>query len=212
MSKLIDLTGKRFGRLTVLSRAENSKDDKAKWLCRCDCGNTCIVYGISLRRGHTHSCGCLRGDRNKERSTHGMSKTRLYGVWNNMKRRCCDPTTKSFKDYGGKGIKVCDEWLEPEPFFDWAKASGYAEGLTIERIDVNGNYEPSNCKWITKAEQAWNKTNSFMVEIDGESKCLHQWCDEMGISYHTVYARMKRLGWDAKKALTTPPRKLQKRK
>lgn len=212
MSKLIDLTGKRFGKLTVLSRAENSKANTAKWLCRCDCGNTCIVYGSSLRRGQTQSCGCLRGDRNMERSTHGMRKTRLYGVWNNMRRRCYEPTTKSFKDYGGRGIKVCDEWLEPEAFFDWAKASGYAEGLTIERIDVNGNYEPSNCKWITKAEQARNKTNSFMVEIDGESKCLHQWCDEMGIDYHLVYARMKRLGWDAKKALTTPPRKLQKRR
>ena len=206
MSKLIDLTGKRFGKLTVLSRAENSKANTAKWLCRCDCGNTCIVYGSSLRRGQTQSCGCLRGDRNKERSTHGMRKTRLYGVWNNMRRRCYEPTTKSFKDYGGRGIK------EPETFFDWAKASGYAEGLTIERIDVNGNYEPSNCKWITKEEQARNKTNSFIVEIDGESKCLAEWCEIYEINYFTVHQRIAKLGWSPIKALTTPISKRTARK
>lgn len=211
MSKLIDLTGKRFGKLTVIHRAEHSDHGRANWVCKCDCGKTCVVLGNCLRRGQTKSCGCLRADKNRERSTHGMRNTKLYSVWANIKNRCYNPSSKSYPSYGGRGIKVCDDWLDSSKFIEWAMSSGYSEGSTIERIDVNGNYEPGNCTWIPRAEQARNKTNSFLITIDGESKCLHQWCDETGMDYQLVYHRIKQLGWKPEKALTTPPRKLKRK-
>lgn len=211
--RLDDLTGKRFGRLTVVSRAENGKGGRARWLCRCDCGNKRVVYGYSLKSGNTRSCGCLRAETSKDKATtHGMSKTSLFHVWWAMMERCTNKNSNSYKNYGGRGISVCDEWLDSATFFDWALSNGYEEGLTIERIDVNDGYKPSNCKWITKAEQARNKTNSFIVEIDGESKCLAEWCERYEINYSTVHQRIAKLGWPPIKALTTPISKRTARK
>lgn len=211
--RLDDLTGKRFGRLTVVSRAENGKGSRARWLCRCDCGNERVVYGYSLKSGNTRSCGCLRAETSKDKATtHGMSKTSLFHVWWAMMERCTNKNSKSYKNYGGRGISVCDEWLDSTTFFNWALSSGYEEGLTIERIDVNDGYKPSNCKWVTKKEQARNKTNSFIVEIDGESKCLAEWCEIYEINYFTVHQRIAKLGWSPIKALTTPISKRTARK
>lgn len=204
---MVDLTGKKFGRLTVVSRAENSKGGKSRWLCRCECGNECVVHGSSLKSGNTKSCGCIRREANHDRATtHGMSKTPLFTIWWAMVSRCNNPNNRSYENYGGRGIHVCDEWLDSSCFFEWAITNGYSEGLTIERVDVNKGYEPSNCKWIPKAEQARNKTNSRMVEINGERKCLAQWCEEYGVDYFMVRQRICKLGWEPEKALTTPKR------
>lgn len=210
--RLVDLTGEKFERLTVISRAENSNSGHTRWLCECECGKQCIVHATSLRGGNTKSCGCLRNEVSRERVvTHGMSKTSLFHVWCAMRERCFNPNNRSYKNYGGRGIKVCDEWLVPETFFEWAHESGYSEGLTIERIDVNKGYEPSNCRWVPSKEQARNKTNNRMVEIDGETKCLAQWCEEYHMDYFTVHQRICKLGWEPRRALTTPPRRPKKR-
>ena len=209
--RLIDLTGQTFGRLTVLKRAENSPSGRSRWLCQCECGNTCIVHSTSLHSGNTRSCGCLKAEVSREKATtHGMSGTSLFNVWCAMHSRCLNKNNHSYGNYGGRGIRMCDEWMDSSTFFDWALANGYKEGLTIERIDVNGNYEPSNCKWITKAEQARNKTNSRIFEVDGVSASLAQLCENYNIDYSTVYQRITKLGWEPKRALTTPVRKIRK--
>lgn len=205
--RLVDLTGEKFGRLTVVSRAENSKGGKSRWLCRCECGNECVVHSSSLKSGNTRSCGCIRREASHDRATtHGMSKTPLFTIWRAMVSRCNNPNNRSYENYGGRGIHVCDEWLDSSSFFGWAIANGYSEGLTIERVDVNKGYEPSNCKWIPKAEQARNKTNNRMLEINGERKCLAQWCEEYGVDYFMVRQRICKLGWEPEKALTAPKR------
>lgn len=207
MSRLIDLTGMRFGRLEVVSRAENCNDGAVRWNCVCDCGNTRIVSGSNLKKGHTTSCGCLRREKAHEKADHRMSRTRLYSIWRDMKTRCYNVNAPNYKNYGGKGIRVCDEWLEPTKFFDWALESGYSDELTLERVSLDGNYEPRNCKWITLSEQQRNKTTSRLVEINGQSRCLEEWCEIFNMPYKTVHHRIDCLGWDAEKALTTPIRK-----
>ncbi len=158
--KPIDLTGQRFGRLTVLEQAGRDSRREATWWCICDCGNKIQVPGYSLRRGNTQSCGCLKVDIHK---VHGGYYSRLYKVWFSMKQRCYNPKSKDYKNYGGRGIIVCDEWLHDfETFRDWALQIGYDENApfgecTIDRIDVNGNYEPCNCRWITIKEQRKNQ-------------------------------------------------------
>ena len=156
--KLIDLTGQKFGRLTVIRRGE-TVNKRTKWVCSCECGTEVTVEPYNLRTGHTGSCGCLQRDRtSKANMTHGMRKTRLYRIWYCMKNRCYQQSYHAFHHYGGRGIKVCDGWLHDfQAFYDWAMANGYRDDLTIDRIDSNGNYEPSNCRWTTMAEQNKNK-------------------------------------------------------
>lgn len=153
-----DLTGQRFGRLTVVGRLP-SKNKKTRWLCVCDCGQKTEAKTDHLLSGHTKSCGCLRYERLKESNTkHGNRRSRLYTIWEHMKQRCGNPQNKDFKYYGGRNIKVCAEWSDDfATFWAWALANGYREDLTIDRIDVDGNYEPQNCRWVTQAEQNKNK-------------------------------------------------------
>lgn len=206
-----DLTGQKFGRLTVLRRVQDHYYPSGRhdvcYECECDCGNTVNVLSIHLRSGHTVSCGCYRVETSRDTfTTHGMTNTRLYSIWKNMRERCFNPNHKNFEIYGGRGITMCHEWVEDfANFAEWSVNNGYTEELTLDRIDVNRNYEPSNCRWVTQKDQCNNTRRNIVVEIDGETKTLKQWCEFYGLKYGTVSSRVKR-GWSPKDAVLTPVR------
>ena len=188
MPKIIDLTGQRFGRLVVLKRAEN-KGRMTRWLCLCDCGKTTISHAANLRNGQARSCGCYRYDRARAVSKkHDGKGTRLYRIWKNMRSRCNCKSVSQYKDYGGRGITVCDEWSDYKVFQVWALSNGYADNLTIDRIDTNGNYTPDNCKWSNHKEQNRNRRDNHIV--DGKS--LSEWAEITGLNYQTLVSRANR--------------------
>lgn len=162
MGKTVDMTGQKWGRWTVIERAGTNSRGAATWLCECECGTRRVVEGVSIRCGHSKSCGCLDRDMHilhPNRTTHGMWGTRIYRIWKAMKNRCNNPNTPDYKKwYGSKGVKVCDEWqADFMAFYRWAIDNGYHDTLSIDRIDPFGNYEPNNCRWATAKEQANNK-------------------------------------------------------
>ena len=171
---MIDMMGKKFGRLEVVECAEKNKYGSYAWKCKCECGGEIIVDGRSLRRGLTKSCGCLNNDVRKSgnnRRTHGQCGTRLYRIWKAMKNRCLNENTKDYKRwYGSTGVTICDEWKNSfMPFYEWAMENGYADDLSIDRIDPCGNYDPSNCRWATPTEQAQNKRKKKEVVLGEET-------------------------------------------
>lgn len=207
-----DLTGERFGHLVVLSQAEDYISPHGvvshRWLCQCDCGNKTIVTasGLKSKEHRTKSCGCMHHPK-----THGLTNAHIYNVWTNMKQRCNNPHHKAYKNYGARGITVCDEWSNSsEAFFKWAFDNGYSEGLELDRIDNNLGYFPENCRWITHKEQQLNKRNNRLVEYNGETKPLILWQQELGFDYHRINVRLLK-GWDAKRAFETPVQ-IQKKK
>lgn len=206
MSNFQDLTGIKFNRLTVISRAEN-QGKNTTWLCECDCGIRKIVRASSLKNGVVQSCGCLYREKiGSLNRTHGDTGTKLYNAWLNMKARCYRPSAREYQNYGGRGITVCKEWKERyETFRDWAITHGYADNLTLDRKDVNGNYCPENCCWISNKEQQNNKRNNVVYEFNGEVKTLAQWAESIGISSNALKKRIRK--WGVAKALTTPKMK-----
>ncbi len=193
MPKFTDLTGLKFGRLTVVSIAGKNKHGKSLWLCQCECGNEQTIFGTSLVSGNTKSCDCLKKESLvKTHTKHGMSGTRLYVIWKHMTQRCENPNVERYKSYGGRGISVCDEWRKaPSCFINWAMSNGYKEGLSIDRIDVNGNYKPSNCRWVSMEKQTQNKTTSVFLTNNKETHCLSEWSRISGIPYETLRSRIK---------------------
>lgn len=208
--KLVDLTGQRFGRLTVIERAESqTRSDGSKisrWLCKCDCGNTKIVRQSNLVSGHIKSCGCLRIEKTIARNQiHCESYSRVYTIWENIKQRCFDSGCKNYTRYGGRGITLCDEWRYSfEAFRDWAMKNGYNDTMSIDRIDNNGNYEPINCRWVSNKVQANNRRSNRMITYCGKTQTLSQWADELGIDYKRLWARLYKCNWPIEKAFKAP--------
>ena len=191
-----NLVGRKFERLTVLEYAGKigNRRKRISWLCQCACGKKVIVSGENLKYGVTKSCGCYCLDKIKEKNTkHGSTKTRLYHIYCKMKERCYNKTCKAYKNYGGRGITVCEEWLEDFTHFEkWAKENGYSEKLSIDRINVNGNYEPTNCRWVTDKIQCNNRRSNRFIEYNGEVRTVAEWVDITGIPYGTLYSRLRK--------------------
>jgi len=189
MSKLIDLTGQKFGKWTVLERAQNYKSGLARWLCRCDCGREKIVYSRHLRTEASQQC------RHCGSIKHGLYKIKLYQVWADMISRCKNPNGKYYKHYGGRGIKVCPGWRNDFMIFRrWALGHGYKHYLTIDRIDNDGDYEPSNCRFITMKKQNRNQSNNRLITINGVTKTLIEYAEQAGINWYTLRYRID-AGW-----------------
>lgn len=191
-----DLTGQRFNRFVVIGYEGEHVFPCGKttslWKCRCDCGKVVVKMREAVKKDY--SCGCMKKERQKQSSTiHGGSNTKLYGVWQTMKNRCYNKNVATFPNYGGRGIKVCDEWNDDFASFKmWADESGYKDGLTIERINNDGNYEPSNCRWATIMEQSHNKRNNHYVEYKGRCYTLAELGRLVGVDRRTIADRLKR--------------------
>lgn len=191
-----NLDGQKFGMLTVLERDYSRKSRKAYWLCECDCGNLKSVRSDSLQT-QTKSCGCLRDEQAivnvMVNHTHKQSKSRLHNRWLGLKQRCVNPNNSSYKNYGERGIVVCDEWKDDFlAFKKWAMSNGYNDDLSIERIDVNKGYSPNNCTWIPMSEQATNRTSTIWLTHDGETLNIKQWAEKLGLKYGTLHSRYSR--------------------
>lgn len=198
--EITDLTGKKFGRLSVTGF--HHRDTRTYWDCHCECGTKKVVVGYALLNGDTKSCGCLRDDQLSAASiTHGLRQHPLYRVWSNMKNRCYNSASKRYPDWGGRGIAVCDAWLDFSEFHMWGMSNGYKKGLTLERKDNDGNYGPDNCMWATLTEQANNKRNTLHVVYQGkmqpfEPLVIGRW--------EKVWQRIYKRGWSVDRAVDTP--------
>jgi len=206
--KLLSLVGKKFGRLLVIDRAENTPQGQARWLCLCDCGNKHIAKSIVLRRGISKSCGCLNLESlSKRQRIHGHTingTSPTFHSWAGMMARCSNPLHKAFHLYGGRGILVCERW---HTFSNFLEDMGVKpEGLSLDRIDNSLSYSPENCRWATPSQQARNKRNNRMLTLNGETKCLQEWAEIVGITQSSLACRLK-TGWSIEDALTIPKTK-----
>ncbi len=197
--KYIDIRGQRFGRLIALHPVE-ARNRGMTWLCKCDCRNSKVVLGTNLRKGLTQSCGCLHKERTAESSrTHGKTGTKIYGLWNAMIMRCTNPKVKAFKNYGGRGIKVCHRWRQFENFL--ADMGNRPKGTTLDRENNYGDYSPENCRWATSTEQANNKTNNRLLVLNGKIQTVAQWAKETKIPSSLIRQRIDRDGKTVEEAL-----------
>ena len=201
MSKKLQLKGKQFGRWTVLEYA-GTWNRNTHWKVRCDCGTERVIKGTYLTSGQSRSCGCLMADKNRERQTHGETGSRLYYIWCAMRYRCENPTDPAYSNYGARGIKVCNRWQSFENFR--ADMGRRPKGKTLDRIDNDGDYEPSNCCWSTYVEQTHNTRRNRWVTFNGKTLIVSDWARETGISESLIRYRLNH-GWTTKQALTTQP-------
>lgn len=191
--KFEDLSGRKYNKLTVICKNGKTNGGDIKWLCKCDCGNEKTITGSKLKSGWTKSCGCMQKEWAANKfSKHKLSQTQLYKCWERMKSRCLNKNNNRYYRYGGRNIKVCSEWLDFNNFSYWALSNGYKEGLTIERIDVNGNYEPNNCTWITPAAQMRNTSRTVWVEYKNSKICMAEFSRMTGISVNVIRNRLKK--------------------
>lgn len=201
-----DIVGKKFGKLTVLELHHKEQlylSDGIKngfkyfYLCQCDCGNQIVVASNHFKYGHTNSCGCIT-------NKHNLSESRIFKLYSGIKQRCYNPKCPNFKNYGKRNITICDEWLHNFiAFYDWAIANGYNDTLTIDRIDVNGNYCPDNCRWVNMKTQQNNRTNNHLLTYNGVTHTINEWSEILGINRQTIKSRLH-YGWSVEKTLTTP--------
>lgn len=204
-----ELAGTRFGYWTVLSKAQ-TRNGISYWNCRCDCGNERKVSTCNLITGKSKSCGCYQKQVLKQRTfKHGMTNSRLYTIYNDMKHRTQNPNDPAFKHYGKRGITICDEWLGEDGFsnfVEWSINNGYSDDLSIDRIEVNGNYCPENCRWATSEVQGNNKRVCHYITHNGETHTVTEWSKITGIKRETLFARI-RYGWDESQLFNPPPRR-----
>lgn len=201
MFKMKDIAGKRFGKLTAIKPVGKNKQGKYLWLCECECGREKVVCQSELASGNTISCGCVITN-----TSHSMSRTKLYKTWTQMKMRCYNQNHVSYYNYGGRGIKVCDEWSGEHSFpsfYNWAINAGYKDGLSLDRIDNGKDYSPENCRWVARPFQERNKRNTFYAEYNGSKIPIAELCAELSIPTQVVYHRIIR-GWEFESAVTTP--------
>lgn len=205
--KRVDLTGQRFGRLLIIEEGPRACDKyrRVRWVCRCDCGKQTVVTAGNLSSGGTKSCGCLKIENTPVMAIrHGRSYSKEWRCWQYLRNRCTNPKCDQYPNYGGRGISFCDRWKSFDLFFeDMGEAP--APKHTLDRIDVNGNYEPGNCRWATVMEQMSNKRNNRRVDIDGVTKHLSEWARHFGIDHRAIRGRLN-LGWSMEDAITTPVR------
>ena len=199
--RFVDLTGKVFGRLTVIGKAGRNKHGQILWRCSCLCGGKVIIVRQKIVSGHTKSCGCLRSEAAKKRgTTHGMRDTQEYNIWGVMIQRCTNPRNPAWKWYGARGIKVCDKWFEFSEFYK-DMGSRPTSKHSIDRIDVNGDYAPGNVRWVLPKDQANNHRNNLILEVDGRLMTLAEAVNITGVNYNTAYYRFKK-NWDVERVLT----------
>lgn len=198
-----DITGQKFGRLTAIKYVYSDKSRTAVWQCKCNCGNIVNVKGTELRNGQVKSCGCLQKERARMSNTkHGKSNTKLHYIWRGMKQRCYNKNDKHYKYYGARDIAVCEEWKDDfMAFYEWAMNNGYKEGLSLDRINNDGNYEPNNCSWVTMKQQNRNTRHNKNYTINGETHCLKDWCTILKLKYSTVANRINLYNWSIERAL-----------
>lgn len=206
-----NLIGQKFGRLTVIDVADDIVSESgrhtAMWKCLCDCGNETVVRGKCLKSGDTKSCGCLQREEVSRRfSKHHGFGTRLYAIWDSMRQRCNNPNNGAYHNYGGRGIKICKEWNDYDAFRTWAYQAGYDDGaprgsLTLDRIDVDSEYSPENCRWVSMGAQSLNKRETLYLEYEGKCKPLIEWAREKNIKYATAWRRYSR-GWAPERILS----------
>ena len=206
-SRIRDVTGMRFGRLIAVERDPNPHRGGSRWLCRCDCGNEVYVTIGHLTSGHTQSCGCYQRERTSESSsTHRMTDSAIYHTWKGIKSRCYNPNNLNYARYGGRGIEVCDEWRDSaEAFIAWALDNGWESGLSLDRIDNDGPYCPSNCRWASQKVQCNNTSKNVCLEHGGETHTISEWSEITGLKGVTIAMRLRR-GWSVEDALTKPIR------